>query len=179
MVLSLESFLTGMSLALLSGAAISKCDDEAVIMKLGGFVDVTAAYSTSDTYGGANLTCLIATLTPYDLDAGTGTYTWFLMGEDGHKTNITHALTKGDLPTEVRVRSSNDPENIWIATYPYIGSACFVLKARDIENVCSTWVLNDYASKVPEDCTEANEKICGPGFSLYDQSSCTENSNVS
>ncbi|XP_037579965.2 uncharacterized protein LOC119462778 [Dermacentor silvarum] len=153
-----------------NGATLEPVD---VIKMIGYFRHMTAIYASTATAGDVQLECLHAQLTEYDLDAGTGTYLWFVTDDDGKEMTITHQITKGDSPDEVTVVGSNDPENPFTATVPYTDyRKCFILKSGDLGGQCMLWVNDEYKDHYPRKCTQKYKEYCGEGVLIYDKQTC-------
>ncbi|XP_075550522.1 uncharacterized protein LOC142584266 [Dermacentor variabilis] len=160
---------------LIAAGAGATCEAVDVIKMIGYFRNMTAIYASTATAGDVQLECLHAQLTQYDLDAGTGTYLWFVKDDGGNEMTIAHQITKGDSPGEVTVVSSNDPENPFTAAVPYTDyRMCFILKSGDLGGQCMLWVNDEYKDGYPRKCTQKYKESCDEGVLIYDKHTCAD-----
>uniref|UniRef100_A0A131YMG4 Lipocalin n=1 Tax=Rhipicephalus appendiculatus TaxID=34631 RepID=A0A131YMG4_RHIAP len=157
-----------------AGTGATRAPVDAMRM-IGYFRNMTAIYATTATAGDVQLECLHAELTEYDLDAGTGTYLWYVKDADGNDMTITHHMTRGEAPDEVTVTGSSDPDNPFTATVPYTDyRKCFVLKSGDLGGQCMLWVNNAYKDNYPPKCVRKYKKYCDDGVLIYDKQTCAD-----
>uniref|UniRef100_A0A6G5A4V7 Putative lipocalin n=1 Tax=Rhipicephalus microplus TaxID=6941 RepID=A0A6G5A4V7_RHIMP len=166
--------ILGMALLFAAGISAARPPVDAMRM-IGHFTNMTAIYATTATAGGIQLECLHAELTEYDLDAGTGTYLWYVKDADGNEMTITHNMTRGGAPDEVTVVGSSDPDNPFTATVPYTDyRKCFILKSGDLGGQCMLWVNNAYKDNYPRKCVRKYKKFCDGGVLIYNKQICSE-----
>ncbi|KAK8786600.1 hypothetical protein V5799_023625 [Amblyomma americanum] len=122
-----------------------------------------------------DLDCLSSVRTDFDKESQKASYTWFLMGKNGHsRKNMTLHLRPGATPDKA-VFTVDDSDGPW-ETAEFVYSDYQDCNIVDLPyegtEQCIMWVSDEVKDDVPQECKDQFEYLCEIEVMAYDKDSC-------